>query len=299
MPPKNIFDIYNKGMRARLTTPGLNYDNSIGGLPNYSIMPDNSFTNPSNTTLNNTVNNTDNINNTNTDYTQLIAGSVAKLGQGLDSISEQQARANAGREDLAPYVVGNTWLDIFNADERTDEGLQIVRDSMKDYSNVQNNQNLMNAWNANDLQNEVQASTSDGWDILSDAGTGAGIGASIGSIIPGIGTGIGTVAGAALGALSGFARSIFGDSANEERARKLNKAIERANVQQIGNFYDTAQVNNQRNLRQNMMNYFAEGGSLDELNGVTKFNYEVGKEYDVDENTYNKLLQLGYRIQVL
>lgn len=284
MPPYNIYngnpqiwDLYNKAMGANITAPNMSFNiapngsfgNNYQGLDNYSIMPDNSFTNPNNQFI---PSGNKNINQTSKIPIGLVAESISSLAQGLDNIDEQNDRANAGREDLAPYVVGNTWGDIFNSDDRTNEALQIVRDSTKDYSNVQNNQNLTNAWNPNDLQTEVQASTSNGWDIFADAGTGAGIGASIGSIIPGIGTGIGAVAGTALGALSGLARSIFGDKANKKRAEELNKAINRANIQQVSNFYNTAQINNQRNLRQNMMNYFADGGNLEGLNGIIKVN---------------------------
>lgn len=284
MPPYNIYNgnpkiwnLYNKAIGTNITAPNMpfnttpngSFGNNYQGLDNYSIMPDNSFTKPNNRLI---FSGSKDINQTIKNPIGLVTESISSLAGGLDNIDEQNARDNAGREDLAPYVVGNTWGDIFNSDNRTSEALQIVRDSTKDYSNVQNNQNLMNAWNPNDLQTEAQAGTSNGWDILSDAGTGASIGASIGSIVPGIGTGIGAVAGTALGALSGLARSIFGDSENKKRAKELNKAINRANVQQVSNFYNTAQVNNQRNLRQNMMNYFADGGNLEGLNGIVKVN---------------------------
>lgn len=282
MPPYNIYngnlkiwDLYNKAMGTNITAPNVSFNvtpngsfgNNYQGLDNYSIMPDNSFINPNNQFVSS---GSKNINQTINNPIGLVAGSISSLAEGLDNIDEQNARANAGREDLAPYVVGNTWVDIINSDNRTSEALQIVRDSMKDYSNVQNNQNLINAWNPNDLQTGVQAGTSNGLDMLADAGKGAALGASVGSVIPGIGTAIGTVAGTALGTFSGLARSVFGDSENKKRAKELNKAINRANIQQVGNFYDTAQVNNQRNLRQNMMNYFADGGNLEGLNGIIK-----------------------------
>lgn len=284
MPPYNIYngnpktwDLYNKAMGTNIIAPNMSFNatpngsfgNNYQGLDNYSIMPDNSFTNRNNRFISSGNNN---INQTVKNPVDLVAESISYLAGGLDNIDEQNARANAGREDLASYVVGNTWGDIFNSDDRTSEALQIVRDSMKDYSDVQNNQNLMNVWNPSDLQTEVQASTSNGWDIFADAGKAGAIGASVGNIIPGIGTAIGAGAGAVIGAVSGLARSILGDNANKKRAEEINKAVNRANRQQVSNFYNTAQVNNQRNIRQNMMNYFQDGGSLEGLNGVIKVN---------------------------
>ena len=48
--------------------------------------------------------------------------------------------------------------------------------------------------------------------------------------------------------------------------------VKYANTNQINSFYDTAMSNQARSQRQAMMNYFAEGGSLEDLNGVTTFN---------------------------
>lgn len=82
-------------------------------------------------------------------------------------------------------------------------------------------------------------------------------------------------------------------------ANEINQAIDLANYGTISSFDNARDTINRRNLRQNMMNYFANGGNLEEGNGVTKFNYEVGKEYNVDENTYNRLIKMGYGIEVI
>lgn len=220
---------------------------------------------------------------------------VSGLGDVLNQVDEQRMLNEAGREDLANYIVGNTWGDIFNNGDRRRQGLKVINDSQVDYSGIQNNDNLINSWNSNDLQDYANYSspTTSVWgDVLGDAGKAAAIGSTVAP-------GVGTLVGAGIGALSGLVRGAVGDIINRENTAELNKAITRANRVQVDNFYNTAMNNQQKQQRQAMMNYFALGGNLEGLNGVTEFDYEIGKEYDVDENTYNKLLQLGYKIQVL
>lgn len=220
---------------------------------------------------------------------------VSGLGDLLNQVDEQRMLNETGREDLANYIVGNTWGDIFNNSDRRQQGLNVINDSQVDYSGIQNNNSLINSWNSNDLQDYVNYSspTTSVWgDVLGDAGKAAAIGSTI---APGVGTFI----GAGIGALSGLVRGAAGDIMNRKNASLFNNAITRANQEQVENFYNTAMNNQQRQQRQAMMNYFAEGGPLEEPNGVTKFNYEVGKEYDVDENTYNRLIKMGYEIEVI
>ena len=159
-----------------------------------------------------------------------------------------------------------------------------------DYSGEKNNDNLLNSWDSNDLQDVVDYEF--GWSNIADNLTASGKGAAAGMSIGG-------PWGALIGGIAGGLLNIGSQIGGNSRAEELNNAIKRANREQTDNFYATALNNQQRQQRQAMMNYFANGGPLDELNGVTKFNYEVGKEYNVDENTYNKLLQLGYKIKVL
>lgn len=200
----------------------------------------------------------------------LGSSTISGIGNMWDSIAEQRDIQNAGREDLADSVVGNSWTDIFNNRDRLAQGIQTVDNNRIDVSGVNDINTLANIGVANNLQDTVTAGTSDGSDMYADAGEGAKIGASLGSIIPGVGTAIGAGIGLGLGAVSGFARSAIGDINNKKNARILNERIKQANKQQINDIYDRADIINQKQLRQNMMNYFAEGGSLEELNGVTK-----------------------------
>lgn len=197
------------------------------------------------------------------------ASAISGLGSMWDSTAEQRDIQNAGRQDLADSIVGNSWTDIFNNSDRLAQGLQTVDNNKLDVSGVNDINTLSNIGIANNLQDNVTAGTSNGGDIFTDAGEGAKLGATIGSFIPG-GTAIGAGIGLGLGAISGFARSVIGDINNKKNARALNARINQANAQQINDLYDRAGIINQKQLRQNMINYFAEGGSLEELNGVTK-----------------------------
>lgn len=197
------------------------------------------------------------------------ASAISGLGSMWDSTAEQRDIQNAGRQDLADSIVGNSWTDIFNNSDRLAQGLQTVDNNKLDVSGVNDINTLSNIGIANNLQDNVTAGTSNGGDIFTDAGEGAKLGATIGSFIPG-GTAIGAGIGLGLGAISGFARSVIGDINNKKNARALNARINQANAQQINDLYDRAGIINQKQLRQNMMNYFAEGGSLEELNKVTK-----------------------------
>lgn len=193
---------------------------------------------------------------------------VSGLGDLLNQVDEQRMLNEAGREDLANYIVGNTWGDIFNNSDRRQQGLNVISDSQVDYSGIQNNDSLINSWNSNDLQDYVNYSspTTSVWgDVLGDAGKAAAIGSTI---APGVGTFI----GAGIGALSGLVRGAAGDIINRKNTAAFNQAIARANQAQIDNFYNTAMNNQQRQQRQAMMNYFALGGNLEGLNGIEHFN---------------------------
>lgn len=55
-------------------------------------------------------------------------------------------------------------------------------------------------------------------------------------------------------------------------ANEINRAIDLANYGTISSFDNARDTINRRNLRQNMMNYFADGGNLEGLNGIIKVN---------------------------
>ena len=204
------------------------------------------------------------------DPVSMISTTVSDFGNMMDTLSEQKALQNAGREDLADYVVGNSWTDIFNNKDRLAQGIQTVDNNRVDVSEVNDINTLANIGASNNLQDNVNYTAPNGgqvWgDTLGDMGKFAGIGAGIGSFIPGVGTLIGAGVGALAGAASGIARGFIGDINNKKNARALNERINQANAQQINDLYDRAGIINQKQLRQNMMNYFAEGGLLNEFN---------------------------------
>ena len=233
-----------------------------------------------------------------------LTTTVSGIGDAIASAGEQRAVQNAGREDLSQYMTGDDWSDIFNYQNNRNQGFQNIQNSTEDYSNVRNNSSMANVFNMNSLQDNVNYTSPTGqvWgNTLEDMGKYAGIGATIGSFIPipGGGTLIGAGVGALAGAASGILRGGIGSLVNNKTTKMFNNAIDRANQMQIENAYDTIKNNNTRMQRQAFMHMGAEGGSLEELNGVTKFNYEVGREYEVDENTYNKLIKMGYGIEII
>jgi hypothetical protein len=149
-------------------------------------------------------------------------------------------------------------------------------------TNFLNRNIFINTWNSNDLQNEIHDSVEVGGVIgstLSDTGKLAAAGSMFGPV--------GTIVGGAAGLLSGLGRGLISAFQHNNAEEELNNAIKRANIEQTDNFYTTAQNNQQRQQRQAMMNYFDNGGSLDELNGVTEFN--VGDTHE--NNPYGGIQQ--------
>lgn len=209
-----------------------------------------------------------------------IGTAASGIGSTVNDLSNALYAQNAGRADLASAVSGNSWGDVFNNSDILSQGLRTVQDSKVDYSDVKNNLNLLNTWNANDLQNQVNDSVEVGGVIgstLEDAGSGLAAGSMFGPA--------GAAIGAGVGALSGLGRSIWSAINHNDNAKKLNRAIERANKEQVNNFYTTAQNNQARQQRQAIMNYFDLGGDLD--NGVTTFN--VGGSHS--QNPYGGIQQ--------
>lgn len=227
----------------------------------------------------------------------MLSSTVAGVGDMMDTLSEQNDIQAAGRDDLANYVVGNEWTDIFNNADRRSQGLKNIDANKIDVSNVNDINTLQNIGASNNLQDNVNYSQPDAgqvWgDVLGDAGKFAGIGAGIGSIIPGVGTAIGAGIGALAGATSGIIRGGLGSINNMRNAEAFNERINQKNAEFINDISDRAGIIAINQLQQAKRNMKAEGG---ELNGV---NYEVGKEYDVDENTYYQLIKLGYGIEIV
>lgn len=201
---------------------------------------------------------------------QMGYAAASMVGNAISDISDNAIRRNASDNAiLADAVSGNSWGDVFTSGSKMAAARANINANQIDYSDVENNQNLLNAWNANDLQagvqkeNGWQTAGSIGGSVLADAAAGA----SIGSAVPVIGTAVGAIAGA----ISGLSRGVISAFQHNSNANDINAAVERANKEQVRNFYDTAESNSQRQLRTEMRNYFQQGGYLQPDNGVTLF----------------------------
>lgn len=201
---------------------------------------------------------------------QMGYAAASMVGNAISDISDNAIRRNASDNAiLADAVSGNSWGDVFTSGSKMAAARANINANQIDYSDVENNQNLLNAWNANDLQagvqkeNGWQTAGSIGGSVLADAAAGA----SIGSAVPVIGTAVGAIAGA----ISGLGRGVISAFQHNSNANDINAAVKRANEEQVRNFYDTAENNSQRQLRTEMRNYFQQGGYLQPDNGVTLF----------------------------
>lgn len=201
---------------------------------------------------------------------QMGYAAASMVGNAISDISDNAIRRNASDNAiLADAVSGNSWGDVFTSGSKMAAARANINANQIDYSNVGNNQNLLDAWNANDLQSGVQKAN--GWQTAGSIGgsvlADAAAGASIGSAVPVIGTAVGAIAGA----ISGLGRGVASAFQHNSNANDINAATKRANEEQVGNFYDTAENNSQKQLRTEMRNYFQQGGYLQPDNGVTLF----------------------------
>lgn len=200
-------------------------------------------------------------------------GTVASgVGTAINDRANVKYAQNAGRADLANLVSGNSWGDVFNNRNKLAAGMQTVQDLTVDYSDVKDNNSMLNTWDANDLQDGIKDSNETGavigatlHDTASLASKGAKIGGPAGALI-----------GGAVGAISGLSRGLISAFQHNKNADAINEAVEKANNTQIDSFYTTAQTNQRRDERNAMMNYSAFGGKLfpfgGDMNGVTTFN---------------------------
>ena len=236
----------------------------------------------------------------------LIGAGLNITGNLLSSSADDDMKQN--NPDNIYYqnaLSGNTWGDVFNADQEKEEMLDSIRNNAKNFSDVKNVNSLRNAWDENVLQtgpNELSLSDkakSLTGEVLSDAGTGMSAGAMIGSIVPVVGTALGAGIGAGVGAISAGIKSLLNFNNQDEAYEAAQKQVKRANKMTTDSFYDSYKNSVTRMNRDMFMHRYDEGGPLESYNGVTKFNYEVGKEYDVDENTYNRLIKMGYGIKIV
>ena len=201
------------------------------------------------------------------------AGTVASgVGIAINDMANAKYAQNAGRADLADLVSGNSWGDVFNNKNKLAAGMQTVQDATVDYSDVKDNNSMLNAWDANDLQDGIRDSNETGAVIgatLHDAASLASKGSKIGGPV-------GALIGGAVGTMSGLGRGLISAFQHNKNADIINEAVEKANNVQIDSFYTTAQTNQRRDERNAMMNYSAFGGKLfpfgGDMNGVTTFN---------------------------
>ena len=201
---------------------------------------------------------------------QMGYAAASMVGNAISDISDNAIRRNASDNAvLADAVGGNSWGDVFTSGSKMAAARANINANQINYSDVGNNQNLLNAWNANDLQSGVQKAN--GWQTAGSIGgsvlADAAAGASIGSAVPVIGTAVGAIAGA----ISGLGRGVASAFQHNSNANDINAAIKRANEEQVGNFYDTAENNSKKQLRTEMRNYFQQGGYLQPDNGITLF----------------------------
>ena len=201
-----------------------------------------------------------------------LSGMITTAGNVLNTAANDRIAMNASDNAvLGNAVSGNNIYDLFNNDKFY-KGLENVRDNRIDYSNVKNNYNLYNAWNPNNFQDNIHYAQNGGHQyafgdsmnhvgsILGSTAELAGIGTMFGPV--------GTVVGAGLGAAMG----VVNDIKNRRNRELLNNEIDRQNTLQTENYYDTASLNDQRQLRNNMYNIFQQGGYIPNDNNITEFN---------------------------
>ena len=121
---------------------------------------------------------------------QMGYAAASMVGNAISDISDNAIRRNASDNAvLADAVGGNSWGDVFTSGSKMAAARANINANQINYSDVGNNQNLLNAWNASDLQSGVQkahgwqTAGSIGGSVLADAAAGA----SIGSAVPVIG----------------------------------------------------------------------------------------------------------------
>lgn len=193
---------------------------------------------------------------------QLGTAGLQMLGIGLENLQDRDTWDNANNPLLAATVSGSSWGDVLSGNNFA-EGIQTIRDSQIDYSNMLNNENIKNISTGNDLQSYVNASGEQPWGaMLQDAGT---LGAA-GSIFGPVGTAI----GAGIGVISGFARSAIGHKQHHKNANIENQLVSMANANTINNRDNAILANNARSINDGLRSIMADGGDLG--NGVTMFN---------------------------
>ena len=164
-----------------------------------------------------------------------------------------------------------TNVSAINSQIAEQQAFDAVNSNLQDFSNVNNNDALLNLG----IQQTSTVNEPNGWQ---------NIGMYTGKQLQNLGNL--DVVGTFDTAIQMY-KDLF-NIGNDSKADKINKEINRINQQNVDNFYNQVTANNKRQQRQAMMNYFAEGGSLEELNGVTKIG--AGSTH---EQNHNNGVQMG------
>lgn len=192
---------------------------------------------------------------------QGIAQSLGSVGTGIKNRTQLNYAAQSDPYmaeavlDTNPFTMGDTMRQAKDS----------IRNRIVDYSEVKNNDTLINTWNDNDLQNDF--GNLNGWQLA-----GNFVGNTLENTL-------------SLDPINGAINQVgnlYNVFTAKSREEELNNAKKAANEQQINNFYITAKNNQTRQQRQAMMNYFALGGNLDGLNGIEHFN--VGGSHGENPN---------------
>lgn len=220
----------------------------------------------------------ENVSTTNTAKSNTGGGSAMPYGDiaqvaltALNSLPDWYQGMNGNSNEVNQAIYGDSTQDpLVRLLSGHNKQMSAARDSIDnqqmDYSQEDNNQNLYNVWNSSAIQN--QASSNSGWQNLADFGTATAKGAAYGTMVL---PGWGTLIGAAVGSLANIVSQI----GQGKRRDRLNNTINMSYLNTNQSYQDQIQRNNQTQLRNNMRNYFAEGGSL---NGVETF--DVGGSHE-------------------
>jgi hypothetical protein len=193
----------------------------------------------------------------------LISSAGTAAGTALQNYATQNIKDSINNSSIANAVSGNSITDIFNNKDRLAQATQSVRNNTVDFSNYKSNDALLNNWNENIIQDNIEFDgTQAGLNVIGSSIKGASTGAKIGSVIPGIGTAIGGVIGGAAGLISGGINGIQ----NQFNTEKINRAINLANTNSLNSFYDAADRVSRNNIREDMMNSYEQGGDMTMFN---------------------------------
>lgn len=185
-----------------------------------------------------------------------LSPALKVTGDVLKNYATKGIEESINNPSVATAVSGSGITDIFTNDNRLAEARQSIRNNMINYSDIQNNDVLLQNWNANNLQDNIKFDANKNFvNVLGNISKGAAAGAKFGGLFGGVVGGIG-------GAITGSINALQ----NQKNTAKLNKAIDLANINTINSFQDTATRNSNRDIRNDMMNMYDDGGDMTMFN---------------------------------